>query len=492
LTSKSGCETVERVRLGLRLQLLFLLGALLVAAFVPLFFATSTYTQVALERQQRAAALHLGRSLAAVLTTTRGKRDADALLFEASRQVTSGAVQAIAVYDSQGQAIARAGEPELVDLLPHAPAADRRVHTVDTARGPALVVYTPDADGGVATVSRVDPITTTASALTRITALYMGASAIALLVFAYFGLTRWIVRPILSLGEAAQRVAGGARRLEPIVDAPPELVTLSQSLSTMTARLRGEEEALRRKVEEVEEATEDLRTAQASLVRSERLATVGRLAAGLAHEIGNPLSAVVGLCDLALDESSSDAERRDFVARIKREAERIHRVITDLLTYARPGRSSAEVSSGSVADAIAQVRALLAPQKELQALGLSIEVEAGLPPVSLSDGELVQVVLNLVMNAADACDKSGRTMVKAIRGGKGVLLSIEDDGPGVAAEVKDSLFEPFVTTKDIGHGTGLGLSVSRGLVEGAGGTITLDRDYAPGARFVIDLPAVPA
>jgi len=481
---------VNHVRLGLRLQLLFLLGALLVAAFVPLFFATSTYTRVALERQQRQSALHLGRSIAAVFATTRRLRSTEALLYEASRQVTSGAVQAIAIYDQAGKPIVRTGEPELVDFLPHAPASPQRLRTFDTARGPALLVYTPDAEGGVATVSRVDPVTTKASALSRITALYMGASAIALLVFAYFGLTRWIVRPILSLGQAAQSVAAGARRLEPIADAPPELIALSQSLSTMTARLRGEEEALLHKVQEVERATEDLRSAQASLVRSERLATVGRLAAGLAHEIGNPLSAVVGLCDLALDETSTDIERRDFVSRIKREAERIHHVITDLLMYARPGRDAVLDVPGSVAEATLQVQALLRPQKDLKGLDLRIELDPALPRVLLPDGELVQVVLNLVMNAADACDRTGRVLVKAERGGQGVLLSVEDDGPGVAAAVTDSLFEPFVTTKEVGRGTGLGLSVSRGLVESAGGTISLDKSYTAGARFVIDLPAV--
>lgn len=483
---------MEHVRFGLRLQLLVLLGALLLAAFLPLFFATSTYTRVALEKQQRKAALHLGRSIAAVLTSTRRLRDTDALLAEASRQVTSGAVQAIAIYDGEGRAIARAGEPELVDLLPHAPAAPEHLHTFDTERGPALLVFTPDADGGVATVSRVDPVTTKATALAGITGFYMGASAIALLVFAYFGLTRWIVRPILSLDTAAEKVIEGARHLDPIERAPPELVTLSRSLSAMTARIRGEEEALRRKIEEVESTTDELRAAQASLVRSERLATVGRLSAGLAHEIGNPLSAVVGLCDLAQDDSSTEAERRDYIARIKREAERIHRVITDLLTYARPVRPSTENRSGSVADAVEQVRALLEPQKALADLTLKFEVDGRLPAVPLPDGELVQIVLNLVMNAADASGQQGQILVKATRGGQGVLLSVEDNGPGVADEVKDSLFEPFVTTKDIGRGTGLGLSVSRGLLESAGATISLDLAYTSGARFVIDLPTAPA
>jgi len=479
---------VTSVRLGLRLQLLFLLGALLALAFVPLFFATSTYTRVALEKQQREAALHLGRSIAAVLSSTRKSRDVDALLAEASRQVTSGAVQAIAIYDQKGRAIVRTGQPELVDLLPQAPTFPERLHTFQTERGPALLVHTPDAAGGVVTVSRVDPVTTRASVLVRMTGFYMAASAIALLVFVYFGMTRWIVRPILSLGTAAERVAGGARRLEPITGAPPELIHLSQSLSAMTARLRGEEEALRQKIVEVEQTTDELRTAQASLVRSERLATVGRLAAGLAHEIGNPLSAVVGLCDLSLDPSSTDAERQDYLRRIKREAERIHHVIADLLTYARSGRRSEEPASGSLEEATEQVRALLGPQKHLSELTLEIELERKLPRVALSDGELVQVVLNLVMNAADACDQRGRVRIEAKRGGLGVMLAVEDDGPGVDSSVKDSLFEPFVTTKDIGRGTGLGLSVSRGLVEGVGGTIGLDRSYASGARFVVELP----
>jgi two-component system NtrC family sensor kinase len=226
------------------------------------------------------------------------------------------------------------------------------------------------------------------------------------------------------------------------------------------------------------------------LVRSERLATVGRLAAGLAHEIGNPLSAVVGLCDLSLDEASTEAERRDYLTRIKREAERIHHVIMNLLTYARPARQTGGHASGSVEEAISQVRALLAPQKGLATLQLDFEVPLGLPRVRLSDDELVQVVLNLVMNAADACDRAGRVLVQASAGGQGVLLVVEDNGPGVASEVKESLFEPFVTTKDIGRGTGLGLSVSRGLLESVGGTISLDKSYASGARFVLDLPAV--
>lgn len=486
------------MRIGLRLQLLLLLGALLALGFFPLFLATSTYTRIALERQQREAALHVGHSIAALLSQSRSRLSEDALLNEISRQVQSGAVHAIAVYDPAGHAVARAGEPELVDLLPHAPpksagaAAEDTSRTLETARGPALVVFAPDAAGGVATVSRVDPVTTKAAALSRMMALYMALGALGLLAFAYLGLTRWIVRPVLGLGHAAERVARGARRLDPMSDAPPELVELSRSLSAMTDRLREEEETLRRKVSELERTSEELQSAQASLVKSERLATVGRLAAGLAHEVGNPLSAVMGLCDLVLDGDPSSSESRDFVHRMKKETGRIHKVITDLLTYARPARRSdhppAARVPASVATAVGDVTALLLPQRDFQSVRLDVQLESGLPEVALEHAGLVQILLNLVMNAVDAVQGSGRIVIAASRTSEGVAVSVSDDGPGIAPEVQDSLFEPFVTTKDVGQGTGLGLSVSRGLVESVGGSLSLDSSYAGGARFVALLP----
>jgi signal transduction histidine kinase len=106
----------------------------------------------------------------------------------------------------------------------------------------------------------------------------------------------------------------------------------------------------------------------------------------------------------------------------------------------------------------------------------------------MSREQLVQVVLNLVLNAADACGEGGRIVVRARRTERGARLDVEDDGPGVSSAVRERLFEPFVTTKEVGKGTGLGLAVCRGLVEAAGGTIALDADYHPGARFVIELP----
>jgi signal transduction histidine kinase len=233
-----------------------------------------------------------------------------------------------------------------------------------------------------------------------------------------------------------------------------------------------------------------LRAAQDHLVRSERLASVGRLAAGLAHEIGNPIAAVMGLEDLLLEGGLSSSEQRDFLLRMKKETERIHRILKDLLAFARPGEESPKDGggSGSVEAAVHDTVALLMPHQALKDVEIALDVHPDLPEVALSRERLVQVVLNLVLNAADAVGVGGRVRIAAARGGLGVRLSVEDNGPGIDPNVKDRLFEPFVTTKEVGKGTGLGLAVCRGLVESVGGNITLDDSAARGAHFVVELP----
>src|SRR5690606_22199486 len=117
------------------------------------------------------------------------------------------------------------------------------------------------------------------------------------------------------------------------------------------------------------------------------------------------------------------------------------------------------------------------PQRSMQEIDLAVDVHPDLPLVAIPREQLVQVLLNLLLNAADACgDRGGRIAVRAELTDRGVRVVVEDDGPGVRADVREHLFEPFVTTKDVGKGTGLGLAVCRGLVEAAGGTIMLDPD----------------
>ena len=217
-----------------------------------------------------------------------------------------------------------------------APGAERTAK-VQTSRGAALLLVVPgDGGGAVGVLVRTDLATTPQAALVRLFALYTGIVALALLVFAYISMTRLVVQPIDGLSRAAKRVAEGARRLEAPRQGARELMELGASLEQMTEKLRSDEEALRAKIAEVERYAEDLARAQERLVRSERLASVGRLSAGLAHEIGNPIAAILGFEELLLAGGLDRAEERDFLLRMKRETERIHRVLRDLLDFARP------------------------------------------------------------------------------------------------------------------------------------------------------------
>jgi two-component system, NtrC family, sensor kinase len=136
---------------------------------------------------------------------------------------------------------------------------------------------------------------------------------------------------------------------------------------------------------------------------------------------------------------------------------------------------------------------LVAPQRSMKSVALAVDVHPDLPLVPLGREQLVQVLLNLLLNAADACEgRDGHVIVRAEPRAGGVRLVVEDDGPGVSDDVRQRLFEPFATTKEVGRGTGLGLAVCRGLVEAAGGTIALDPEYTGGARFLVDLPGAEA
>jgi signal transduction histidine kinase len=468
-----------------------LLGGLMLAAFIPLFYAVATYTSYTLKDIRETNARGLGRAVAAHVAEARSRRLPNELLPLLDASVSGEGVVAIGVYDRAGKPLVRSGEPSLVAQL-SGPVDVRHesLFTVHGANGRALAVVVPDPLGAVVAVLRTDDDSARAGPLVRLVGLYTGLMALGLLVLAYFALTRLIVRPLDALARAAERVAGGARQLAiPRVGAR-ELEQLGISLDTMTAHLINEEEALKKQIAEVRLTTERLKEAQERLIRSERLASVGRLAAGLAHEIGNPISALIGLGDLLLAGGLSEAEQRDFLQRIRNETERINRILRDLLQFARPAGTGDEAASepGDIDTAARDTAALVRPQKSMKDMELALDVETDLPRVSLGQDELVQVILNLVLNAADACEGKGKVTLTARRGGLGVAITVEDSGPGVAPELHDRLFEPFVSTKDVGAGTGLGLAVCRGLVEAAGGTIALDPSTPRGARFVIELP----
>ena len=463
-------------------------------AFVPLFFAVAGLTHSTLQATRDDSARSLGRAVAAHVSEARAARGDDRLEPLLNAEIGSAGLSAIAVYDEQGMQLAQSGDDLARSALPvRVPTNVERTQTVHTEQGRTLEVLIPGRRGPVVALLRTDDEAVHARPLVRLVALYTGFFALALLVFAYMSITRMIVRPIDQLAGAASRVSAGATTLEVPRGGAREIAELGHSLAEMTRQLRLEEETLRLKIEELQRTTEELQSAHRTLVRSERLASVGRLSAGLAHEIGNPIAAILGFQELLLSGDLSEEEQHDFLVRMKRETERIHNVLRQLLDFARPAaatRLATEPELGSVPEAVSDACALIRPQRSSREIEVLEQVDGSLPAVPLSRAQLTQILVNLLLNAADAIHGKGRVWVRAKLEDEMVRIEVEDDGPGISDEIKDTLFEPFVTSKDVGEGTGLGLSVCRGLVEGADGAIAVQTGNEGGARFVIVLPPV--
>jgi two-component system NtrC family sensor kinase len=487
------------VKRGLRLEWLVAFGALLLLSFTPLYFAVSRLTEASMLGVRERSAKDLGRAIAGTTAALAGDASTrDAVL---ASQIDARSALAVAVYDASGARLDEAGME--LDRLPATlvDASEGARQVVGPPHARVLVIAPPHEGGlGVAVLLSVEASSGPLGPLVSLIALYTGVVALALLVFGYFLMTRLVVRPLEDLSRAAGRVAAGGRKLEHKPTGRRELDELGESLSTMTERLRAEEESLRAKVVELETATRELKSAQSTLVRSERLASVGRLAAGLAHEIGNPIAAILGFEELLIEGDLPADEAKDFLVRMKKETERVNAVLRNLLDFARAPtarpagtgeiRAREDVDPGSVGRAIDTVVTLIAPQRGLKGVAIERDVSDGLPLVDMSDEHLTQVLLNLVLNAGDAAPSDGGKIAIAARVGSAgsVTLTVEDNGSGIAPEIAATLFEPFATTKDVGKGTGLGLSVCKGLVEAVGGSISADKSPLGGARFTIELP----
>jgi two-component system NtrC family sensor kinase len=294
------------------------------------------------------------------------------------------------------------------------------------------------------------------------------ADALLVLALGYLVLTQLVVRPLQNVQRATARVAAGdwEQAVEPT--GSREVSALAAAFNQMTASLASQRE---------------------QLIRTEKLASVGQLAAGVAHEIGNPLAAILGFVDIlrsGIDQPASPAETRDMLDRVKAETQRIHRIIEDLLAYSRPSREESQPT-----DPLKILKAsqgLLEPQKRFR--GVRVVTASGdWPRVVVSPGRLQQVFVNLLLNAADAMAGEGTVTVSCETQERRVLISFTDTGPGVPPELRRKIFDPFFTTKAPGQGTGLGLAISRSILETFGGSLDLSAE-APGATFVVSLPAV--
>jgi signal transduction histidine kinase len=320
---------------------------------------------------------------------------------------------------------------------------------------------------------------------------YLGLTAATVLLLTYVLLTYFIVRPIDRLRLASERLAAGRLGTSAPVQGAAEVARLAATFNEMAALLRQDRAALQDRLEELERTTAELTTAQEQLVWSARLAAVGQLSAGVAHEIGNPLAAIRGLLDLMQTGDLGPDEEKEFVGRIQSEAERIHHTIRDLLDFSRnePAQEGRLESSANLSEVVSDTIKLIDRQTRFRGIDLVLSLEDELPRVRGDHERLRQLLLNLLFNAADALGGKGRIEVRTANGTGVVRLIVEDDGPGIDGDILRQVFDPFVTTKAPGQGTGLGLAVCHTIVEGLGGSIEAANREQGGAAFEVRLRA---
>ena len=223
------------------------------------------------------------------------------------------------------------------------------------------------------------------------------------------------------------------------------------------------------------------------LFHSEKLASIGILAAGVAHEIGNPLSAISGYTQILQSNGLTDDEISEYLAAIAGQTNRIQHIIEDLLNYSRP--STGHRSEIDLAAAIPAVMSMLTAQNVFKNVEITYDMDQDLPLVNMDRDHLAQVIINIALNAAQAMDGRGRLAIAARPLSHGVLISITDTGPGLPPELMGRVFDPFFTTKPVGQGTGLGLAICHRIVESYNGTIDLESSLGQGTAFNIRLPA---
>ncbi len=289
---------------------------------------------------------------------------------------------------------------------------------------------------------------------------------------------RRVLYPIQELAAAMRSYEHGnlELRLVPFTRTPTELIELGNGLRAMARALRERELQLKYRAEK-------------QLGKSERLAMIGRLSAGVAHEINNPLGGILLFSSLLLKKANPDDPNRTALERICNEAKRCQKIVQGLLDFARPREPKRQQTI--LEEVIERTLQLVIGQSLFHNIQVVKEYEQPSPECWVDTSQLQQVILNLVVNAAEAMDGTGSLtlITRSVEGGRAAQLEIADSGCGILPENLERLFEPFFTTKEVGRGTGLGLSISRSIIESHHGTIWAESTVGDGTRFFIRIPA---
>jgi len=322
--------------------------------------------------------------------------------------------------------------------------------------------------------------------------LIFAAITIAVVVLGYL-LSTSIARPILRLRALSQAVAAGDLNQKTELDRPDEIGELAEAFDTMTQHLRERtDEAARlyaetvQRNQELAEINTRLQTAQQQLVQSEKLAAVGQLTAGIVHDVKNPLAVIKGLAESLQEEPGLEAYANKDLALIRESATKANQIVSDLLIFSRQSTPEMQTQDlkGTV-EAALRITSFLARKANVQVI-------AALPGqsayVTYDAQQIEQVLINLIQNAIQAMPHGGTLRLSMSQADEAVALAVQDTGIGIPPENVRRIFDPFFTTKPEGEGTGLGLSVSYGIIARHHGRIDVDSAIEQGTTFTILLP----
>ncbi len=297
---------------------------------------------------------------------------------------------------------------------------------------------------------------------------------------------RKVTQPIKVLTRVARGIARGESVEQISARGGDELATLALAFNEMTESLARHRRQLTEKNVALQEANLELLQVQEQLIRAERLAAIGQLAAGVSHEIDNPVGIILGYAELLLEDMEEGDPRREDLLAIIEECRRCRRITGGLLGLARTEAHRREPVD--LAALLEETLASLRPQKLFRRLSLVVRVE-GAPALVYGDvGQLRQVLINLLLNAAQATGGQGEVKLTLVGKKEDVILEVADSGPGIPEALREKIFDPFFTTKGKGEGTGLGLTVCRKLVEDHGGRLSADVAETGGGLLRLSLP----
>ncbi len=353
--------------------------------------------------------------------------------------------------------------------------------------------------GGTGALMPLDPLYRSARQSQKIVFVYVAINAVILALFGLYRISKVYLKPIKRLAKRAEEYTEKEDKPFLVRKEDNDLTQLSQALNNMLLRISQDRKQLQNHIESLEKVNAELRQAQNDIVRAEKYATVGRLASGVAHEIGNPIGIVKGYIELLEQGGANDDEQKDYIIRAKDEINRISTIIRQLLDFSRSSKASSAVVY--LHEIITDVAGLIQHQPMMMNIRVTLSLSAAVDCVYADPDQLRQVLLNLIINASDAIlsrnnNLQGEILIKSENlpckkhphnnsGPFWIKTLIIDNGPGIDKEHIEHVFDPFFTTKEPGKGTGLGLWVCYMIVNNAGGKIRAISQ--PGEKTILEV-----